>query len=148
MEPYPTALTATQPRPDDEIWRRMVGAIDVAVRAAQELHEGWPQIYGRNSTRIVYSGLMARLQDEAVGPVTTERRAELAAMPYREYLQTDEWKRLRRLVRELHERCQMCGSAGPFNTHHQTYENRGEEAVYELTLACDRCHARHHGKRR
>ena len=75
----------------------------------------------------------------------------LRAMPYRDYLQTDHWKRTRRsaLYRSAY-RCQLCNSGGFGNreilldVHHRTYENIGQEKPEDLTVLCRICHEKFH----
>ena len=67
-------------------------------------------------------------------------------MRYILYLQTAEWKTLRRLKMEsASHRCQVCNTdAGPLEVHHRTYERRGRERLDDLTVLCRRCHQSHH----
>ncbi len=81
------------------------------------------------------------------------RSDELAEMPYREYLQTPEWQKLRN---EALERagyaCELCGLSREFdnvvlNVHHKRYSRRrGEEYPSDLIVLCHDCHAKFHGK--
>jgi 5-methylcytosine-specific restriction endonuclease McrA len=75
--------------------------------------------------------------------VDTRRR--LAALPYREYLQTKYWRARRsRALRLAHFRCQACGSPRRLEVHHRTYARRGREADADLVVLCGRCHRRRH----
>jgi 5-methylcytosine-specific restriction endonuclease McrA len=75
-----------------------------------------------------------------------ERAAELAAMPYRDYLLSPEWKERRRIeFGASQRRCQSCGSRGRLHIHHLTYERRGHELPEDLVVICERCHREEHG---
>ena len=80
----------------------------------------------------------------------TKRLEELRAMPYREYLQTQEWQEIRRsMVRASGYKCQRCGCRNTkLDVHHLTYERRGEEAREDLEVICRDCHEFEHGIRR
>lgn len=77
-----------------------------------------------------------------------QRSKQLADMPYQDYLQSDEWSRLRALViGRAGGACERCRrTAGEWNVHHLTYERRGHENLEDLILLCRRCHAIEHGK--
>lgn len=77
-----------------------------------------------------------------------ERAEERHRMPYKEYLQTEEWKILRRLViQRAQRRCEWCRRPDQeWNVHHLTYERRGYENLSDLVLLCRDCHAAEHGK--
>lgn len=71
-----------------------------------------------------------------------ERIEELRTMPYHEYLQTQEWKdKSYTAKKKARFKCQLCGKAGDrLNTHHNTYENRGNELPSDLLVLCEECH--------
>ena len=76
------------------------------------------------------------------------REAELANMPYREYLKTPEWKdrRVKALSFAKH-RCQLCNASGvQLDVHHRTYADRGNEKMRDLIVLCHPCHSKHHDK--
>lgn len=76
-----------------------------------------------------------------------QRSAQLARMPYKEYLRTDEWQTRREAALNLAEwRCQLCNAAedAGLHVHHRTYERRGQEHPGDLTVLCAECHRRHH----
>lgn len=77
-----------------------------------------------------------------------ERRAELTAMGYHAYLQTAEWRELRRLHISIAEhRCDRCRRRGvPLELHHRSYERLGHEWPEDLEVLCRDCHAAHHEK--
>jgi hypothetical protein len=76
---------------------------------------------------------------------TSEEVRRLKNMPYQEYLQSDHWKTTsRKMMRKSNFRCQLCSSKGQLNTHHNTYERRGEEEENDLVVLCKRCHEKFH----
>lgn len=72
----------------------------------------------------------------------------LQAMPYAEYLKTDEWQKTRRrALASAGVKCQMCSATDkPLNVHHNTYERLGYERPSDLISLCVDCHAKHHDK--
>ena len=72
---------------------------------------------------------------------------ELKDMPYKEYLQTDHWKSVRKqaLFRAKYK-CQLCSNKENLNVHHNTYKNRGEEKDEDLIVLCQNCHGKFHDK--
>ena len=64
---------------------------------------------------------------------------------YAEYLTTTTWK-LRSLQAKDRAgwRCENCGSDGPLETHHWTYERVGREREDDLIVLCEDCHEREH----
>jgi hypothetical protein len=73
---------------------------------------------------------------------TPERVDELRAMPYDEYLQSEEWRHRRRwILHRAESRCEQCGSRRePLHVHHLTYERLGDEHDDDLLVLCARCH--------
>ncbi len=81
--------------------------------------------------------------------VTPERIAELRAMPYQDYLRTQDWLRRRAVKLEISEyRCQLCNSSEGLQVHHRTYERLGCEKMGDLIVLCKECHALFHERRR
>ena len=78
----------------------------------------------------------------------TESLKELKAMPYKDYLQTQHWKKKRaKKFRSARFRCELCNKKGPgLNVHHRTYKRRGHEASKDLIVLCKKCHKEIHGK--
>ncbi len=70
----------------------------------------------------------------------------LRTMPYREYLQTPEWQeRRKRAMKRAGYHCQVCNAYGKrLNTHHKTYERRGNEYDRDLIVLCEDCHTIFH----
>lgn len=63
-------------------------------------------------------------------------------MTYQEYLQSPEWKALRRRAIDRDGgRCRLCNSNKRLEVHHRTYTRfLGEEPIENLTTLCYRCH--------
>jgi 5-methylcytosine-specific restriction endonuclease McrA len=73
--------------------------------------------------------------------ITPERLAELRAMPYQDYLKTQEWLRRRAAKLEIAEhRCQLCNGIQDLQVHHRTYERLGGEKMSDLLVLCSECH--------
>ncbi len=71
----------------------------------------------------------------------------LKTMPYKDYLQTDHWKKTRKkALYKADYKCQLCNSKEKLNVHHKTYENRGCEKSEDLIVLCEECHGKFHGK--
>lgn len=77
---------------------------------------------------------------------------QLKNMPYREYLQTNHWDKVKKVVRErAKNKCQLCGTTkGQMNVHHNNYEHRGEELDHleDVILLCRDCHSMYHNRNR
>ena len=58
-----------------------------------------------------------------------------------EYYKSEEWetKRLFALRRAQH-RCDKCGSKGPLQVHHLTYDRIYNERPEDLEVLCNKCH--------
>ena len=66
-------------------------------------------------------------------------------MSYAEYLQTDHWRRVRKMALEFWgNRCALCNSLKHLNVHHRTYPERGEETLLHVIVLCQDCHDKHH----
>ena len=65
---------------------------------------------------------------------------------YPHYLDSPEWKQLRRqvLVR-ANGRCEKCGALAS-EVHHKTYVHVGNEALEDLVALCSSCHRKIHKK--
>jgi len=71
--------------------------------------------------------------------------ADLRKIPYREYLQTEHWQKVRDYALERAEhRCQVCNASGELHTHHRTYDRRGEEMPSDVIVLCAGCHKLFH----
>lgn len=74
-----------------------------------------------------------------------QRLRKLKTMPYKQYLQTDEWKETRmKALRRADFKCQLCGGGGLLNVHHNNYKNRGNEQTADLITLCADCHKTYH----
>lgn len=67
---------------------------------------------------------------------------KLKNMPYKSYLQTPHWKRVRRAAYGKFGRvCFACGTEEKtIHVHHLSYKNRGQENMDDLMLLCKDCH--------
>ena len=73
------------------------------------------------------------------------RMDELKQMSYSDYLQTPEWQEQRRRARlRADGRCAGCATTENLETHHSTYQRRGEEDPADLTVLCAACHTAVH----
>jgi len=64
---------------------------------------------------------------------------------YAEYLETPEWQEKRRLVIERARGiCEGCRVRHASQVHHLTYENIGDEFLWQLVAVCRICHERYH----
>ena len=89
----------------------------------------------------------APLPAKAIIDRTVDRLSELRNMPYKEYLQTAEWKKTARSAKaRVKNRCQLCNCSGKLNVHHNNYQNIGNELDSDLIVLCEKCHAKHHDK--
>jgi len=83
--------------------------------------------------------------------ILTEEKLEqiniLKTMPYKEYLQTEHWKNIRKKVlAKARYKCQLCNNKNNLHVHHNTYENRGNERLEDLIVLCEDCHTKFHIK--
>lgn len=69
---------------------------------------------------------------------------------YHKYLKSDTWKRKARACRKrAGYRCQLCATTNQqLETHHNTYENLGDEKPIDLVCLCDLCHEMFHKHRK
>ncbi len=64
---------------------------------------------------------------------------------YSQYLKSPEWKSLRNIVLERDKNiCQGCLSAPAQHVHHLTYNNFGDELLFQLISLCVKCHNKLH----
>lgn len=79
-------------------------------------------------------------------PLGDQRLAELRAMPYGEYLRTQEWRRTRAAaLLRAGNRCALdAGHTDRLEVHHNTYERLGAELARDLIVLCHSCHRLHH----
>lgn len=79
-----------------------------------------------------------------------ERAMEAArqerAKEYLAHLRSPKWAATRALVlKRAGGMCEGCGIARADEVHHMTYENLGDEFLWELRAVCRPCHERWHG---
>ena len=69
----------------------------------------------------------------------------LRRLPYREYLQTAHWQRVRILALDRARNiCSLCPATTRLHVHHRSYARLGFEQTEDLIVLCADCHARHH----
>jgi 5-methylcytosine-specific restriction endonuclease McrA len=67
------------------------------------------------------------------------------AMNYADYIKSPDWHARRiAAIRRAGGRCQLCGSTGPLQVHHNTYERLGKELSEDLCVLCVRHHKMFH----
>ncbi len=62
---------------------------------------------------------------------------------YREYINSDEWKALRKeLIIRAEGCCELCGEyvGQRGEAHHDDYDNLFNETLEDLTYCCEECH--------
>jgi len=67
---------------------------------------------------------------------------------YDEYLRSPEWATRRNMV--LHRAsgvCEGCMESSATQVHHLSYDNVGDELLYQLVAVCDACHEKAHSKK-
>lgn len=71
---------------------------------------------------------------------------EFSSMPYKDYLNTDEWKNKRLCaLKAAGFSCQLCNDSDKtLHVHHRTYERRGNEKLGDLIVLCEDCHKKFH----
>jgi hypothetical protein len=68
-------------------------------------------------------------------------------MDYKSFLQTPYWKTVSyKRKAQCEFKCQLCNSNKNLETHHPTYDIKGEEInnMKKLTVLCHACHEKHH----
>lgn len=83
---------------------------------------------------------LERIASDAANRAQPERRSE-----YADYLQSDQWRQLRRVVMDrCGEVCEGCRVTAAVDVHHLTYRHVGREFAFELVGLCRECHDRWH----
>lgn len=73
------------------------------------------------------------------------RVSALRAMPYADYLRTEEWQAVRRAaIRRARGACQICNQQRRLDVHHRTYERLGCELPSDVIALCHSCHGLFH----
>ncbi len=66
-------------------------------------------------------------------------------MTYKEYLQSDHWKRTKERYYAVRKReCWVCGTDRQIDLHHKTYDNIGRERIPDLVPLCRLHHGQFH----
>jgi hypothetical protein len=104
-----------------------------------------------NSHKEVFQQTVIEKESTGEKPIEFEEEpiVHLKTMPYKEYLQTDEWKKRReKHLKVANYKCQLCNSGGNLNVHHRTYERVGREDFMDLIVLCEKCHSLFHESRK
>ena len=77
------------------------------------------------------------------------RRRELDAsdrkVQYQAYLRSQKWRAIRsRVMSRAGGTCEGCGILPAHEVHHLTYENIGDELLFQLVALCEDCHEKVH----
>lgn len=82
-----------------------------------------------------------------VEPQLVDEVERLARLPYAAYLKTEHWRKVRDdALKRAENRCMLCNSAEHLQVHHRSYKHKGCERPIDVSVLCDECHQRHHGK--
>lgn len=76
-------------------------------------------------------------------------RESLKQMPYKEFLKSEHWLKVRvSALKRARYKCELCHAQAVLHVHHKTYEHRGWEDHYldDLIVLCWSCHGKFHGK--
>jgi phage terminase large subunit GpA-like protein len=65
-------------------------------------------------------------------------------MLYKNYLNTDHWKKVRTRMYKGNPRCKLCKRKIFLNIHHRTYDRFGHEKNSDLIILCKFCHTAIH----
>src|SRR5262249_54978782 len=63
---------------------------------------------------------------------------------YDAHMNSETWRAKSLAVRRRNPICEGCGLNPSTQAHHETYENFGDEFLFQLRAVCDECHARLH----
>lgn len=77
----------------------------------------------------------------------TTRQKMLNGMTYAEYLQSDEWRKIKAKASERphYQKCWYCGATDGLDLHHRSYKWIGTpHAMRGLIAACRDCHGKIH----
>lgn len=120
---------------------------DLTTWACETGNQQRPKTLGPPSANQSVGNTRKAIENASMPVVQAESETRMRTMPYREYLQTAHWRRIRRdALDRAHDRCQLCNAARNLEVHHRTYERRGSERSDDLIVLCARCHAMFHQK--
>ncbi len=124
-------------------WLRCAAALE---DVAQDLADLGPSDQPGGSNTAVFVEEMIRRAARAASDAAY--RIRLRCMPYKEYLKSAHWQRVRATALEHATGCQLCDSAKKLNVHHRYYHYRGLEDEHPqcLIVLCRDCHAKFHDK--
>lgn len=90
------------------------------------------------------SGAMLTTLRDVDGLVEAAIQA-LRRLPYRTYLRTAHWQRVRALALErAGHQCELCSSTQSLEVHHRSYARLGFERPDDVIALCAECHREHH----
>ena len=81
------------------------------------------------------------------GKTKSRRSGKRAAFvgTYREYIRSNQWKRIRRLaIKHYGGRCSVCGAKDRLEVHHRHYKTLFRERMEDLSVLCNGCHRNEH----
>ncbi|MDO8610974.1 MAG: hypothetical protein Q7R95_10620 [bacterium] len=86
------------------------------------------------------TSMLAKARSNPIyGKITDNRKAY-----YRNYLQSEHWKNLRREKLEKNPRCERCSSYLSLDVHHREYHNLYDVLLIDLETLCRLCHDKEH----
>lgn len=113
----------------------------------EKKHVAW-DINGNDRLVLIDGKVAFQSEDNGMGYWVTRCSSFIrTTIPYRQYIESDAWKRKRerRLIHDGY-RCKLCGSAKNLQVHHVTYERLGFEQMDDLVTLCKDCHESVHEK--
>lgn len=102
-----------------------------------------------NAKQQGYDRINAEFQ-ERIQPIDTSNTGDLDEWrkQYATYLASDKWKSKRaKVLARAGNLCEGCAEATPSEVHHLSYENIGDEFLFELVALCEPCHDKLHKRR-
>ena len=122
----------------------IVGCVKKALITAEQMRAGIPDFdrsigdTRRQAWARRYDELRAELRDEE-GREWRDR--------YERHLRSPAWARKRQLVLDREKGvCQGCRESRAVEVHHLSYQNLGNEPLFELVALCSPCHRNVHGR--
>ena len=59
---------------------------------------------------------------------------------YERHIRSSQWKKMRKDILRMRDRCEGCGTRKFLEVHHKTYERLGRESPSDLEVVCKTCH--------